>query len=87
LLPAAPAAEPAGDSGWPEPAEARSATAAPAEKWQTTDSARWQPPEGEAMWEPPAADRETAGEQVDEDPFAWRPGAQTETFPAIDEDS
>ncbi len=86
-LPAAPAAEPAGDSGWPEPAEARPATAAPAEKWQTTDSARWQPPEGEAMWEPPAADRETAGEQADEDPFAWRPGAQTETFPAIDEDS
>ena len=85
-LPAAPAAEP-GDSGWPEPAETRPTAAEPAETWPSADSARWQPAESEALWEPPAADREPGGEQADEDPFAWRPSAQTETFPAIGEDS
>ncbi|MGH3407800.1 MAG: hypothetical protein ACRDRJ_35660, partial [Streptosporangiaceae bacterium] len=82
-LPAAPAAEP-GDSGWPEP---RPSAAEPAETWPTADSARWQPAGSEALWEPPAADREPGGEQADEDPFAWRPSASTETFPAIGEDS
>jgi hypothetical protein len=88
-LPAAPAAEPA-DSGWPEPAEPRPSAAEPAEPaatWPTADSVRWQPAGSEALWEPPAADRELGGEQADEDPFAWRPSASTETFPAIGEDS
>ncbi len=85
-LPAAPAAEPA-DSSWAEPAETGQAAAEPAETWPTADSARWQPAGSEALWEPPAADQEPGGEHADEDPFAWRPSAQTETFPAIGEDS
>jgi serine protease len=78
------AAEPASESRWPESDEAEPEEPA-AGKWQPDDS-RWLPGASESIWVAPAGDQEP-GDQDDEDPFAWRPGAQTETFPAIGEDS
>ena len=80
--PWAPAA-PTGDSGWPEPASGRPDQAGSAEKWQPANSARWQPAAADAMWGPPT-DRQP---RADQDGEPWRPGASTETFPAIGEDS
>ncbi|HEX3488695.1 MAG TPA: S8 family serine peptidase [Streptosporangiaceae bacterium] len=83
----APDAAPSWDTGesdnrWPTSSEAH---------WQSGGDSAWpaspsQPPWAPAKWGPPAADPAPA-QPAEEDPLAWRPGASTETFPAVSEDS
>jgi hypothetical protein len=91
---------PPADPAWPAPDAARGwDTAESDNRWPASSEAHWQsggdsawpaspsqPPWAPAKWGPPAADP-APGPQDEEDPFAWRPGASTETFPAIGEDS
>jgi hypothetical protein len=89
------------DPAWPAPDAAPSwDTGESDNRWPTSSEARWQsggdsawpaspahPPWAPAEWRPPAADPASAPPAAEEDPFAWRPGASTETFPAVSEDS